>query len=460
MYAAYILSTGGDIVFDTTMMLWVGAHVAAHQNWAPAAASGVLLAAAVPTLLVGPLAGAVADRADRPRVMVNSSWVQAAATSGLLVAIVFADRVGTSLLLATVYLTIAVTNAAGQFFRQSRLSMIATLVPADLRTTAFAATMTAQTILSIFAPPAAALLLKLAGASLATAIQSATFVFCAALFTGINWGPRRAPESDDNGDTWSRSIADGFRAICGNRPLLVIAAAITVVTAAAAALNALELFFITDVLRKPASLMGLFAAAFSLGSLAGAQAAPGVERRLGAASAFAWAMTITGLAIVAYSRSTTEVLALLLFAVAATPLGVVNTVVMPFAMAVVPERVLGRALMILTTVPECVGLLATGFAGWLASGPLVNFDRSAFGLRFGPIDTIFTACGLIFTAVGIATVAALRRPSHSDRNGGAFVPVLTGSTAGGSTERREPMNIVYYDKEDRTRTFCAGVYKG
>jgi len=57
LWLAQAVSLTGDSVFDITVMLWVAAMLAKGRSWAPAAASGVLIAAAVPVLTVGPVAG-------------------------------------------------------------------------------------------------------------------------------------------------------------------------------------------------------------------------------------------------------------------------------------------------------------------------------------------------------------------------------------------------------------------
>jgi len=56
------VSVVGDYMFDTTLVLWVGTVLAKGQSWAPVAVSGVLLAVAVPQLLVAPVAGVFVDR--------------------------------------------------------------------------------------------------------------------------------------------------------------------------------------------------------------------------------------------------------------------------------------------------------------------------------------------------------------------------------------------------------------
>ena len=72
------VSITGDYVFDTTVVLWIATVIAKGQPWAPAAVGGVLIAAAVPALLVGPFAGVYVDRWDRHRTMLVADACRAA----------------------------------------------------------------------------------------------------------------------------------------------------------------------------------------------------------------------------------------------------------------------------------------------------------------------------------------------------------------------------------------------
>ena len=68
------VSTLGDAVFSTTLVLWVGTVLAKGKPWAPAAVSGVLVAIGAAMLLFGPIAGVFADRWDSRRIAL--SWIQ------------------------------------------------------------------------------------------------------------------------------------------------------------------------------------------------------------------------------------------------------------------------------------------------------------------------------------------------------------------------------------------------
>lgn len=58
LWAGQAISAVGDMVFYVTALLWTATVIAKGEPWAPAAASGALIAAAVPAVVVGPIAPA------------------------------------------------------------------------------------------------------------------------------------------------------------------------------------------------------------------------------------------------------------------------------------------------------------------------------------------------------------------------------------------------------------------
>jgi MFS family permease len=71
LWSGQAVSTVGDYVFDTTLVLWVGTVLARGRTWAPIAVSGILLAVGLAILLVGPLAGVFVDRWNRKATMMR-----------------------------------------------------------------------------------------------------------------------------------------------------------------------------------------------------------------------------------------------------------------------------------------------------------------------------------------------------------------------------------------------------
>jgi len=66
------ISTVGDFMFTTTVTLWVATVLGKGHSWAPAATSGVFLAAVIAYAAVGPLSGVFVDRWNRKRTMMHT----------------------------------------------------------------------------------------------------------------------------------------------------------------------------------------------------------------------------------------------------------------------------------------------------------------------------------------------------------------------------------------------------
>jgi MFS family permease len=62
LWAGQLLSGLGDQVFETTLVVWIAAELAPDKSWKSLAVSGLLVAAAIPMLVIGPVAGVFVDR--------------------------------------------------------------------------------------------------------------------------------------------------------------------------------------------------------------------------------------------------------------------------------------------------------------------------------------------------------------------------------------------------------------
>ncbi|XXZ47659.1 MFS transporter [Streptomyces cavourensis] len=152
------VSSLGDMVFSTTLMLWVATVLAGEETWAPAAVSGVLVAGGTAVLVVGPIAGVFVDRWDKRRIMLGTEVLRGVLVA-LLTAVAFlpTDALPAGVWLALVYGTVLVLHAAARFFAPARFTIIADLMKGDAdRARAAGITQaTSQTAL-ILGPPLAA----------------------------------------------------------------------------------------------------------------------------------------------------------------------------------------------------------------------------------------------------------------------------------------------------------------
>ncbi|TWE12077.1 MFS transporter [Rudaeicoccus suwonensis] len=406
-FPAALVSRLGDYVFDTTVVLWIATRIANGKTWAPLAVGGVLVAAALPVLLAGPIAGVVNDRFDRRRILLCSNLIQAGSIASLLLVPVYSASLGTAGELVWIYVSIAVANAAGQFFGIARMAMIQRTIPDELRTTAFADQGAANQILAILGPPLAAPLLFAAGVGWALGLNAASFVVSAFLLARVRW--EGAPPPTPVREAMWGSLRSGAAVVAGNPVLRAITIAITVATLGTGGLNVLEVFFVTEVLHERAQLLGILMMCAAAGMVIGALSAPVVERRFGAARVVVVGMIATGAAIVVYSRLTGFLAACVVYFVIALPLGAVNTVVTPLWMRSVSAELLGRSIAFFQMLPAFASLVAMGGTGWLASTVLAGIDFRFAGSHFGPVDTVFFVAGALIVIAGMLVWRPLQR---------------------------------------------------
>jgi MFS family permease len=189
LWLAQAVSLTGDSVFDITIMLWVATILAKDQPWAPAAASGVLIAAAVPVLAVGPLAGVWVDRWDRRRIMLTADACRAALIASLLVVPALGYRLPPGAELGAVYAVVAAESAFSQFFNPSRLAVLGLIVAPVDRPQASGMLQATSSTASILGPPLAAPLLFALGVQWALVIDALSFVISFAAIRSLRPPP-------------------------------------------------------------------------------------------------------------------------------------------------------------------------------------------------------------------------------------------------------------------------------
>jgi MFS family permease len=405
------VSTVGDYVFDTTLVLWVATVLSRGQRWAPVAVSGIMLCVGAAVLLVGPLAGVFVDRLNRKAVMLHSEIVRAAVAATLA----FLASLPTHVIpvwawLTLIYLIVFVLNAAGQFFSPARFAVLGNVVSGD-GDRARAAGIGQATIAAaaIIGPPIAAPLLFTIGVQWALAINAASYVFSYFAIRGV----RVADPAEPAGGVSEAAVARGLRAeftgglrfFARTRFLVILLSIAVIAQVGTGALNTLDVFFVTQNLHAPARLYGILSTAFGAGAIAGALCAGRVVRRLGARNTTWLGLLASGALVFCYARQAEFVPGLIVIGAIAIPVSMLNTAMAPLLLKATPPEYLGRMAAVFNPVNQLASMLSALVAGWLASSALHNFRATVLGVHIGPVDTIFAAAGIaIFAAGGYALV--------------------------------------------------------
>lgn len=418
------VSTIGDTVFDTTLVLWVATVLGKGKTWAPAAVSGILLAVGIAIMVVGPLAGVFVDRWNRGRTMLRTE-VMRAILVGALVVLAF---VPTSALpiwawLTFIYLVVFVVNVAEQFFNPSRFATIGEVVTGEVdRARAAGIGQATQAVAAIIGPPLAAPLLFTVGLQWALVVNALSYVVSYFAIRSLHLDPAVPERAADS--NFRREFVAGLRMFAGSRFLVALLAVAVIAQLGTGAMNTLDVFFLTDNLHTNARLLGFIATSFGIGSVIGALMAGRVVKWIGARRTTWLMLILTGVVVLVYARQTAFVPALVAFFFIAVPVTMLNTSLTPLMLAATPREYLGRMLAVFNPINTAASMLSVVISGWLASTALQHFHANVGGLHVGRVDTIFTISGLLIVAGGVYALIALPGDSAADATPSAAEPVV------------------------------------
>jgi MFS family permease len=420
LWSGQAVSYIGDFVFDTTLLLWIATQIGAGQSWAPAAVSGVLACIFAPTLAGAPIAGVFVDRWDKRRTMLAMDAIRACLVAGLILAsgvVALPFFAGGSMpagwQLAMIYTVVLLATVCQQFFGPARMALIGDVVDEEQRARASGLGQVTMSLAAVIGPPLAAPLLFNFGVQWALLFNALSFVVSFFAIALVQAPPAaRSVAVGANGHAWQELI-DGLRFFAGNQILMTVLISASLAMLGAGALNALDIFFVTGNLHTSASLYGYLSAAFGLGAVVGAILASAYAQRIGPARLFWCALLMTGVGLLIYARLTSFWPAVVLLCVVGIPVAGLNVAVMPLVLQTTPRELIGRVSSVLNPAVSLTSLTSIVVAGMLVSTLLQDFHADVAGIAFGPVDTIFTAGGLLCLAGGLYAMVRFRRVALS-----------------------------------------------
>lgn len=402
------VSVLGDFVFDTTLTIWIAVIIAHGQPWAPLAVSGVLLAAALPTFVIGPLAGVFADRWNKRLTMLRMDGLRALFIVSLLVLPLFGERWPAPFQITLIYLVVFAATTCAQFFNPSRFTLISKVVAEPERTRASSLTQASTNLATIIGPVLAAPLLITLGVSWALLLNALSFVVSFLCIRAI-----RVPEADQiqekkASSTVRQEFGEGLQFYRENRLMQTILLSVLIVVLGTGPINAVFVFFVTQNLQVPANLYGMLDTAIGAGALLGALLSAFFAARLGSVRIFWLGLLLVGGLLILLARLTSFPVALAVTFLIGIPLASLNTVVGPLIMHITPQQLLGRVIAVLTPAQSLFNMLSVMLAGVLASTLLSHFHATVLGLVFSTYDTIFAGGGILIVLGGIYAMLNLR----------------------------------------------------
>jgi MFS family permease len=408
------VSSVGDSVFATTLVLWVSQVLASGRPWAPAAVSGILVAATAAFALVGPVAGVFVDRWNRKSTMMRTEVIRGIMVAGLFgLSFVPLRDLPVGLWLAAVYLVVFVLTAAGQFFSLARFATTGDIVQGEADRARAAGLAEATTSAAgIIGPPIAAPLLFTAGLKWALAANAVSYLVSYLATRSLRLGPERRPPATRTSNLHGE-FAVGLRLFARNRFLVTLLTVTMICQFGTGAITTLNVFFVTRDLHASSQLFGLAETAMGAGFIVGALAAGRMVRWIGA-RALTWSgLLATGVLAASYALQRSIPVALLLLAIYAVPIAMLNTAVAPLLLDAAPRECLGRVMAVFNPVNQFASMLSVVVSGWLASTVLRSFRASFAGVTLNSVSLIFIVAGGLIFVSGIRAFAALPAVSAS-----------------------------------------------
>src|SRR5258706_4581369 len=364
------ISSVGDYAWDTALVLWVATYLVAGQSWAPLAVSGVVLAAAIPQIVAGPLAGVFVDRWDKRQTMIAMAALQAIfAVLLILPAATFSlplighVQLPLSWRLGVVYADVVLLAIFAQFFIPAQLALIKDIVPQARQDQALETFQAIPGLAVIIGPPVAAAVVFGLGVVWALVLNALSFVVVFLATLAIQAPPSAHSLAPGETGHFSREFLDGVGYVAGHVVLRTILVAEVLTWLGFGALQSLGYFFITSNLHAPASDYGLLGADFGVGAIVGAVFVTLIGKRIGLARLLWIALVTSGLFVIVMSHLTSLSLAL----VAAFLFGVSTTAVLvtagPLALDSTSREYVGRVTAGLKPLGRLAALLSVCPAG-------------------------------------------------------------------------------------------------
>lgn len=344
----------GDRVHQLAVLWWVLNH-----SGSPALVGAVMVATSLPMVLVGPFAGAVADRVDRRRLMLACDGIR------LVLAAVMAWLAFQGQLTVPVVLVLSVLlSTVGALFTPASMAMVPEVVSEDqvLRANSLQELTTQGA--GILGPALGGALVAAIGAQAAFGLNALTFLASALLLAAMRYRPGPSAAA---GESYWQTLAGGATILKERPGIASLLGGFAVANLFLAPIPVLLPVFAKDVFRSGASGLGVLEGALGVGMVLAALllARRGdVERKV---ALITGSFVLQGAMLVLMAVRPNFYGFVVGLAVLGAALSALNIVVVAAFQRSIPGEQLGRFMGLLTAIVLGVMPLSFALVGVLAS---------------------------------------------------------------------------------------------
>ena len=318
-----------------------------------------------PGLVVGLLAGALADRYARRKLMILADVVRAATVAALAVYLVLRGFD-----LVVILLIVGVVSAMGALFRPASNALLPQILPGEQLPDANGLLFSGMTAGGFVGSAVGGALIVLVGAATDFSLNALTYVVSAAMIAFVVLPPSRRPSPatpDAPRGSLFTEVREGLVYVRSQPALFWSILASLGANFFLSIYGTYEVVYVVGFLRAGAAVYGLAAAANGVGFGVGSMLAGrlGTVRRAGMTFIVSWAASALLVTELAFVRSIPN--AITIFAVAGALGGLGNSTYLACVQRIVPEALLGRFFSI-----DEVGSFAVIPLGQIAGGVLLT----------------------------------------------------------------------------------------
>ena len=327
----------------------------------------VLIAFALPQLVLGIFAGTLVDRWDRKWIMILADVLRA-----FIIPSFFLIRSPSDLPLA--FLIAFLTSSFSVFFYPARTALLPVMVPEDQLMTANGWMQMGNTIARLSGPILAAIVVSQWGSDIAFGIDAASFLVSALFLVGISGLATRALKKEEEQQSTWEGIKEGVRYATGSRLLQGVTLGISIAMLGLGAVNVLFIPFLRHIFQAPIEALGGLQAAQGAGMFVGGLMIGALGRRLNPLLVAVLAMLVLGLSVGLFGFAPAYTYAFILFPLAGFTLPPINASLQTMLQRGVPNEILGRAGSVMDMAISVANLFSMGVAGWM--GDLIGLRET------------------------------------------------------------------------------------
>jgi MFS family permease len=374
LWCGGLISLTGDRVLSTALPFYVY-----QQTGSTLATGGMILAAIVPRLLFGSIAGVQADRWNRKHTMIAANVSRAV----ILLALFLMPKITWM-----IYLVVFLEATLSAFFEPAENALLPELVGEDKLLTANSLNALNNTLARLIGPPIGGALLGLSGLGSVILIDIASYLLAALLITGVEdsrSGTRRERRSDES--MWREGLA------MVRNQIAALFAITGLITFAGTMLDPLYVPFVNDILQGDALVMGWLLMAQGIGGIVGGLVIGQWGHKLIPVYLLAGSAISAGLMLLVVFNFPSLYLAIGIHFLLGLPLVGTRTAIHTLLQMQIPDAYRGRIYGTLTMTGALLELIGVGLTGALGDviGILPLLNLSAGLTLAAGIITLFKA---------------------------------------------------------------------